>query len=239
MRGRQLRCPACDAVVEVTSPQVAVAASGSDNRGTVAISPAEENVSRTVMLEPVHVVTREVPAPALREPAPPPTPPKPRGAPQLAEQEPDTGIKTRHRLVDTEMDMTPMVDVTFLLLIFFMVTAAFSVQKSIEVPKPQTDQASSNVREQEQNESERVTVRVDESNTYRVTTVDWEEEAPSVQELLRFLRQARDGDSTGNVPTTLLVEASGEALHEKVVAALDAGSQEGFSEVLLATVEEE
>ena len=35
------------------------------------------------------------------------------------------------------------------------------------------------------------------------------------------------------------VEANGESLHEKVVAALDAGSDTGFEEVLLATVEDE
>ncbi len=35
-----------------------------------------------------------------------------------------------------EADMTPMVDVTFLLLIFFMVTAAFTMQSAIVVPKP-------------------------------------------------------------------------------------------------------
>ena len=45
---------------------------------------------------------------------------------------------------EEEMDMTPMVDVTFLLLIFFMVTAAFSVQKVIEVPAPQEQEASTN-----------------------------------------------------------------------------------------------
>jgi biopolymer transport protein ExbD len=37
----------------------------------------------------------------------------------------------------------------------------------------------------------------------------------------------------------LLVEANGESLHEKVVAALDAGSDTGFENVLLATVEGE
>ena len=37
------------------------------------------------------------------------------------------------------MDLTPMVDVTFLLLIFFMITASFSMQKAIEVPAPDSD----------------------------------------------------------------------------------------------------
>ena len=35
-------------------------------------------------------------------------------------------------LDDSGLDMTPMVDVTFLLLIFFMITASFSMQKSLE-----------------------------------------------------------------------------------------------------------
>ena len=38
-----------------------------------------------------------------------------------------------------ELDMTPMVDVTFLLLIFFMVTASFSLQKSLPVPDSLAD----------------------------------------------------------------------------------------------------
>ena len=41
---------------------------------------------------------------------------------------------------DEEMDLTPMVDVTFLLLVFFMITASFSIQKTLEVPPPNPDQ---------------------------------------------------------------------------------------------------
>jgi hypothetical protein len=44
-----------------------------------------------------------------------------------------------------DMDMTPMVDVTFLLLIFFMVTASFSVQKSIQRPAQKAEDPSVNV----------------------------------------------------------------------------------------------
>ena len=38
---------------------------------------------------------------------------------------------------DNEIDMTPMVDTTFLLLLFFMITAAFSLQKSLPGSHPQ------------------------------------------------------------------------------------------------------
>jgi biopolymer transport protein ExbD len=213
--------------------------SADDARGTVAISPQLDDGSKTVMLEAIEV-TEVVPEP--REPTPPPVAPPPEEpAPAVAEvedEEPE-GLMKRRTLEETEMDMTPMVDVTFLLLIFFMVTAAFTMQKSLEVPKPQTDQASTQVQEEEEQDSDRVTVQVDENNTYQVITIDWEEEAPSVQELITFLRQARDGDSTGRQPTILLVEANGEALHDKVVSALDAGSRTGFQEVLLAMIEDE
>ncbi|MDP6469289.1 MAG: biopolymer transporter ExbD [Pirellulaceae bacterium] len=145
-------------------------------------------------------------------------------------------IELQRQLEDTKTDMTPMVDVTFLLLIFFMVTAAFVLQQSIEVPTPNEEQHVETVFDEDE---DRVTVQVDEFNSFHVITKDWEEEAPSVQDLHRYLRDARDGDSSGKIPTTLLVEANGEALHEKVVAALDLGSVNGFEEILLATIEDE
>jgi biopolymer transport protein ExbD len=145
----------------------------------------------------------------------------------------------KRETIDSEMDMTPMVDVTFLLLIFFMVTAAFSLQKSLEIPKPKQDEPSINAQQQDpEDDPAYVTVFVDEFNTYRVVTVDWDVEAPSEQELLRKLREARNGDSAGNIPTKLLVKAHGDSLHEKVVAALDAGTEVGMEQVQLMTVEE-
>jgi biopolymer transport protein ExbD len=129
--------------------------------------------------------------------------------------------------------------VTFLLLIFFMVTAAFSMQKSLEVPKPKQDEPSTQVQQQDPEEDpEYVTVYVDENNTYRVVTMDWDEEAPSEQELLRKLREARNGNSAGSIPTKLLVKAHTDSLHEKVVSALDAGTEVGMEQVQLMTVEE-
>jgi len=43
-----------------------------------------------------------------------------------------------------------MVDVTFLLLIFFMVTASFTLQKSIPQPPAASDAPSTNVVEEEE-----------------------------------------------------------------------------------------
>jgi len=141
------------------------------------------------------------------------------------------------------MDMTPMVDVTFQLLIFFMLTASFTMQKSLNVPKPETAQTTGGSRSVQdfQENPDYVVVRVDGFNTYHVSASIWNDEleAPSEQELLVKLRQARKGDERGNVPSRMLVVASGEALHERVVTAIDAGNEVGMDEVQLVTVEDE
>lgn len=140
-----------------------------------------------------------------------------------------------------DMDMTPMVDVTFLLLIFFMITAAFSLQKSIEIPKPEeTDQASTQVREEIEDNQDYITIIIDQFSTFRVQTADSEEEAPSKHDLLRKLRRARENaPSPDQIPTKLLVKAHGDATHERVVIALDAGVEVGMEQVQLMTVEED
>jgi biopolymer transport protein ExbD len=164
--------------------------------------------------------------------------PRFRGAPPPPPEPPVDFSGDKSHVVDGEMDMTPMVDVVFNLLIFFMVTAAFSLQKSIEIPKPQeSDQPSTQVVEIEDN-PDFVTILVDEFNTFQVITPEWEKECPSQQELLVQLREAKQG-SGGVVPTKVLVKAHGDALHERVVIALDSASAVKFEEVQLMTYEDD
>ena len=248
--GRKVRCPECDGMVSVPAdlkPESKADSSAQhDGTGTVYLDPSDVTDSReTVMLESMDVVEPEPAGPAPPELVPPVeamqpihVPPPPSAQDDEDAQSPP--MEPRGKLEEIEMDMTPMVDVTFLLLIFFMVTASFTLQKSLEIPKSESEDPSTEVVEEEpDDQSDFVTVIVDENNTYQITTVDEEWEAPSEQDLHIYLRLAREGDSTGTIPTKLRVEANGEALHEKVVAALDAGPLNGFSEVQLLTVETE
>jgi len=166
------------------------------------------------------------------------SPPPPKRKP-LPEVEPVQFATRRRNVIDDEMDMTPMVDVTFLLLIFFMVTAAFSLQRAFEVPAPDPNQPSTEQPVETDEDPDFVTIRIDAYNTYYVSTSEWEEEAPSEQELRVRLRDAVRGDPKGVVPTKLLVKAHGDALWEKVVTALDAGAEVGMQEVKMATVEQD
>lgn len=167
-----------------------------------------------------------------------------KSSPEAPEIDPDgeefEGVRFKvKREEDEGIDMTPMVDVTFLLLIFFMVTAAFSLQKSLEMPTPDQQESATQARtiEEIEMDDDYVILRIERDNTVWVN----ESEAPSPQEVLVKLREAREGTvgTQSKGPTSLLVLADGEARHETVVMALDAGNAVGMENVRLATVDEE
>ena len=139
---------------------------------------------------------------------------------------------------ESEMDMTPMVDVTFLLLIFFMVTAAFNLQKSLVVPAPQEESSSQN-QEQPEEDPDTMTIHVLEDSTYRVEIGDEEQEPASEHELYRQVRRMVNAAAKQAAITKLVVIANEEAFHGKIVTALDAGMSVGMEQIQLKTVEED
>lgn len=164
--------------------------------------------------------------------------------PALNDQSDDTlGIRSRTSGMDAHdaMDMTPMVDITFLLLIFFMITAAFALQKSIEVP-PMEDSDAAQATTVEDLEKDSIVVRIDADNVYWIGSPLWvdEKRAYSEEEMQARLREARDGKGGrfGRGPSKMLVQAHGDATHERVVAAMDAGSGVGMEEIQLLTYED-
>lgn len=223
--GHRIRCPDCDQLVDIPPANEGDSAHDTAQRddsdqpasNAPAASAGDENTAKT--------------SPASRVPE---------SAVTYQEEKVDDAVQFGAAGHDeSEMDMTPMVDVTFLLLIFFMVTAAFSMQKALEVPKPKEDQASTNTVEEEQDE-DAVTVEVDEFDSFHVITSDDEAEAPSRHELLMELRNAREGTGAGTEPPNkLIVKAHEDCTHARVVMALDAGAETGFQQVQLMTITED
>ena len=82
----------------------------------------------------------------------------------------------------------------------------------------------------------------DGDNLYWVSSPlqDAEQEAPSEAELLAQLRSARDGGiGSAPGPSKMLVLADGDARHQYIVRALDAGTAVGMEEVRLASQDDE
>jgi len=153
----------------------------------------------------------------------------------LQEDEDEEPVLARKRRPEEEMDMTPMVDVTFLLLIFFMVTAAFSLQKSIEMPRQQTDAPSTSVQEEEVEELDMVELQVDEFGYFLVMAPEWERETPGKQNLISALKEAIAGNTDG---MRLVVKVHEMAKLKSLVDAMDAGTIAGYAQLEVMQVEE-
>jgi len=164
-------------------------------------------------------------------PAPPASSEKRPEPPRLAmkeiedeEEDEEFVLRRRGGEID-EMDLTPMVDVTFLLLIFFMVTASFSIQKSIAVPPPDpdTEGASQTVVPLDEIEEKAILVVIDEDNQFYVE----DDLVAYPRDLPQKLAEIRARDQKHEV----LITATDQTLHESVVTAMDAAQEIGLQRI--------
>lgn len=140
----------------------------------------------------------------------------------------------RKKRDDGELDMTPMVDVTFLLLIFFMVTASFSLQKSIQMPKQTSDLPSSAQPEEPTEELDPIELEIDENGSFLVLAQEWDREAPGKQNLVSTLREAIGNNKDG---MKLNIKVHENAKLQFLVDGMDAGTIAGFAELQVTEVD--
>lgn len=219
MAGAQITCPMCFAQFELPRDEPAKGSRQSKRTKTRSKSAEQQPdaIRETASLSPLEPSAASLGVPVA------------------------VSFRRRHEEDRHEMDMTPMVDVTFLLLIFFMVTAAFGLQKSYDIPAPDDSRPSTEsvTLEELENDPRYVIVRVDEYDTFHVSAAAWdaEREAPSKPDLLARLREART--SASPMATHLLVMASEAATNGQVITALDAGTALGMEDVKLMTLPSE
>lgn len=155
------------------------------------------------------------------------------------EEEEEEEHLERRQIPHDHIDMTPMVDITFLLLIFFMSTANFTLQKSMEVPVQKDSKASTNAVPTPEEVHDSVTVQIDEFNSYTVLMGDGtEREAPSKQDLISALDEAKLPMGGALPPEKLVIQAHRDCAHSAVISALDAGRDREFSTFQVNVVEE-
>ena len=144
--------------------------------------------------------------------------------------------KPKEPIPEDELDMTPMVDVTFLLLIFFMVTASFTIQKSLQQAHAKSEKPSTEVNDTPTEPEDYVKVLIDQTNTYYVTTRSEDEvECPSDSEMRSKVRDAHDNEGANR----LVIVAHVESLHRKVVTAWDTAALNNFEVIEIETTEED
>jgi biopolymer transport protein ExbD len=129
-----------------------------------------------------------------------------------------------------ELDLAPMVDVAFQLVLFFMVTATTVLYKTLEIPKPSTEAPPSEVaqgrsRSLDDYKNDYILVEIDAAGMMKI---DREPVSADMATLIERLRSARE--KTGR--KSMLLSADHLTRHRKSVLAYDAANEIGLGIVI-------
>ena len=121
------------------------------------------------------------------------------------------------------VNLTPLIDVVFLLLIFFMVSTTFTKETHLVVDLPEADGESS------ETQPETIDIVIEEDGTYRVNG------RVLVNRKIETLMAALKGLAGDETETALSITADANATHQAVVTAMDAAGRTGFIHLSITT----
>lgn len=127
---------------------------------------------------------------------------------------------------EISVNLTPLIDVVFLLLIFFMVSTTFTKESRLEIELPEASgkQASS--------ERQMIEVVINRKGEYIVN------ERPLVNNKADTLSKAVQKISNSNNKLPFIITADAKTEHEYVVRAMDVAGKLGFVELSITTQRE-
>ncbi|PIE43723.1 MAG: biopolymer transporter ExbD [Gammaproteobacteria bacterium] len=124
---------------------------------------------------------------------------------------------------EISVNLTPLIDVVFLLLIFFMVSTTFTKESRLEIELPEASG------ERAVTEREMIEVVIDRNGNYVVN------ERPLVNNKAETLRKAVIKISNSNNKLPFIITADAKTPHEYVVRAMDMAGKLGFVELSITT----
>jgi biopolymer transport protein ExbD len=133
----------------------------------------------------------------------------------------------RQQSDEINVNLTPLIDVVFLLLIFFMVSTTFTRETQLEVDLPQADNSA------ELSAERPVEVVITAEGEYRVNGEGL------VNSQARTLRMALSKVSEGRLDSPLIISADARTPHQAVVTAMDVAGALGFSKLSITTRQSE
>ena len=120
---------------------------------------------------------------------------------------------------ESGIDLTPLLDVVFIMLIFFIVTATFTQQSGLEIKRPEAISS-------EQLDGESIIVAVDKHNQIWLNQKLVDREA--IESLIFSIRSR-------NPNISLIVEADKESITEYVISVMDAARTAGVTKISIAS----
>lgn len=133
-------------------------------------------------------------------------------------------LKTRAR-AEPDVNLTSLIDVVFLLLIFFMVSTSFVKQSQITIRLPGAESVA--IVEQV---ADQLDIMITEQGTFLVNGRELINSRPET------IRNALQKVSGGNTSLPLTISADANTRHQYVVTAMDVAGKLGFVKIRIATV---
>jgi len=124
---------------------------------------------------------------------------------------------------DLTVNITPLIDVVFLLLIFFMVSTSFTRETQIELELPKA------TGEQLEVTPDVIEISIDAEGNFYVN------KKKLINSQIGTLRKAILKLSDADTSLPLIISADAKAPYQSVVIAMDAAGQEGFNNLQMAT----
>jgi biopolymer transport protein ExbD len=136
----------------------------------------------------------------------------------------------RRRKEKLDISITSMIDVVFLLLIFFMVTTTFQRHTQVKIKLPEANGA------QDEGLSKNVTMTIDTKGDFYLADTEGESLKLPDQRRETLIRElSKLGDQAKNNP--FVINADGRTPHQSVMTVLDVAGQIGFNQITFAAQE--
>lgn len=127
---------------------------------------------------------------------------------------------------NVDIGLAPLIDVVFILLLFFVVTTTFTRETQLKVDLPEA--ASGTPPEAEKKQLE---VMIDTQGSYSLN------DKALIKSDLATLMAALAKESGGDTSLPLIISADGKTPHQAVITAMDAAGKLGFGHLRITTVE--
>ncbi|MDH3326562.1 MAG: biopolymer transporter ExbD [Gammaproteobacteria bacterium] len=132
----------------------------------------------------------------------------------------------RNRKDDVEeVNITPLIDIVFLLLIFFMISTTFKQEFEVGIELPKAESESKLIEKV-------LEISIDKTGNYFING----QKLINTQTIT--IKSALQKTANGNFKLPVVISADGETPHQAVIRAMDATKQLGFSRLTFATQQE-
>ena len=126
---------------------------------------------------------------------------------------------------EIDLNLTPLIDVVFLLLIFFMVSTTFEKTSKLKIDLPEASAQAT------QQENKKIVIGIDVKGRYYIN------ERQLVNTQLKTLKIALVKIAGDNKEMPIVLRADAKTPHQAVVRAMDAASQVGLTRLSISTLE--